>query len=68
MASRILRGRPGPCARGGLSGEFAGAAPGETPRVDQVVGAGRSELAVSVLFAGPGQVKGTANATRERQT
>src|SRR5712692_7008542 len=67
MAGRVLYGRARGSARGRVSNEPAGAASSEDAGTPQDAGAGRTEPAVSLFFAGPGEAKRAAKSTREGQ-
>src|SRR5258707_5215186 len=67
MAGRVLYGRARGSARGRVSDEPARAASSEDAGTSQDAGAGRTEPAVSLFFAGPGEAKRAANSTREGQ-
>src|SRR6266699_2283379 len=67
MAGRVLYGRARGSARGRISDEPARAASSEDAGTPQDAGAGRTEPAVSVFFAGPREAKRAANSTREGQ-
>src|SRR5260370_24192905 len=67
MAGRVLYGRARGSARGRISDEPARAASSEDAGTPQDAGAGRTEPAVSLFFAGSREAERAAKSTREGQ-
>src|SRR6266478_6438969 len=67
MAGGVLYGRARGSARGRVSDEPARATSSKDAGPYQDAGAGRTESAVSVFFAGPREAEGAAKSTREGQ-